>query len=125
MLYKIFSDISGINYQTRRAVLVGIDIDSVDVNLMACKLINAGILGKLARLIHDYLSSRAIRIQLDDIVSQQFSCELGLRQGSILSSLLFIIFIIDIVSNPTFTRFKYAEDTFHRMMFDFLFYIFW
>ena len=125
MLYKIFSDINGINYQTRRAVLVGIDFDSVDVNLMACKLINAGILGKLARLIHDYLSSRAIRIQLDDTVSQQFSCELGLRQGSILSPLLFIIFIIDIVSNPTFTHFKYAEDTSHRMMFGFLFYIFW
>ena len=38
MLYKIFSEICGINYQTRRAVLVGIYLektfDSVDVNLM-------------------------------------------------------------------------------------------
>ena len=105
MLYKIFSDINGFNYQTRRAVLVGIDLekafDSVDVNLMAIKLINAGVVGKLARLMHDCLSSRAIRIQIDDTVSPQFSCELGLPQGSILSPLLFIIFIFDIVSNPT------------------------
>ena len=115
MLYKIFSDINGVNYQKRRAVLVGIDLekafDSVDVNLMTIKLINAGVVGKLARLIHDYLSSRAIRIQIDDTVSPQFSCELGLPQGSILSPLLFIIFIIDIVSDPTLTHYKYADDT--------------
>ena len=92
MLYKIFSDISGINYQTRRAALNGIDLekafDSVDVNLMTNKLRNA-VVGKLARLIHDYLSSRAICIQIDDTVSPQFSCELGLPQGSILSPLLY------------------------------------
>ena len=115
MLYKIFSDINGINYQKRRAVLVGIDLekafDSVDVNLMTIKLINAGVVGKLARLILDYLSSRAIRIQIDDTVSPQFSCELGLPQGSILSPLLFIMFIIDIVSGPTLTHYKYADDT--------------
>ena len=115
MLYKIFSDINGINYQTRRAVLVRIDLekafDSVDVNLMTIKFINAGVVGKLARLIHDYLSSRAIRIQIDDTVSPQFSCELGLPQRSILSPLLFIIFIIDIVSDPTLTHYKYADDT--------------
>ena len=44
-------------------------------------------------------------------VSPQFSCELGLPQGSILSPLLFIIFIIDIVSDPTLTHYKYADDT--------------
>ena len=42
MLYKIFSDIDGINYQTRLAVLVGIDLektfDSVDVDLMTKNL---------------------------------------------------------------------------------------
>ena len=111
---KSFSDISGINYQTRRVVLVGIDLekafDSVDMNLMTIKLINAGVVGKLDRLIHDYLSSRAIRIQIDDTVSPQFSCELGLPQGSFLS-LLFIFFIIDIVSDPTLTHYKYADDT--------------
>ena len=50
MLYKFFSDINGINYQTRRAVLVGVDLekacDSVDVNLMTDKLINARVVGK-------------------------------------------------------------------------------
>ena len=65
----------------------------------------------LARLICDYLSSRAIRIQIDDTVSPQFRCGLGLLQGSILSPLLFIIFLIDIVSDPTITHYKYAEDT--------------
>ena len=115
MLYKIFSDINGINYQTRRAVLVGINLenafDSVDVNLMTIKLINAGVVRKFARLILGYLSSRAIRIQIDDTLSPQFSCKLGLPQGSILSPLLFIIFIINIVSDPTLAHFKYADDT--------------
>ena len=115
MLYKSFSDINGINYQTCRGVLVGKDLenafDSVDVNLMTVKLINAGVVGKLARLIHDYLSSRAIRIQINDTVSPQFSCAIGLPQGSILSHLLFIIFIIDIVSDPTFIHYQYADDT--------------
>ena len=41
---------------------------------------------------------------------RQFSCELDLPQGSILSP-LFIIFIIDIVSDPTLTHYKYADDT--------------
>ena len=115
MLYKIFSDINGINYQTRRVVLVGIysekTFDSVDVNLRTIKLINAGAFGKLARLIHDYFSSWTIRIQNDDNISPQFSCELGLLQGSILSPLLFIIFKFDIVSDPTLTHYKYADDT--------------
>ena len=78
---------------------------------MTIKLINAGVVGKLARLIQDYLSSRAIRIQIDDIVSPQFSCELGLPQGSILSPLLFIIFIIDRVNDHTLTHYKNADDT--------------
>ena len=55
--------------------------------------------------------SRVICIQIDDTVSPLFTCELGLPQGSILSPLLFIIFITDIVSDPTLTHYKYADDT--------------
>ena len=116
MLYKIFSDIDGINYQTRQALLVGIDLektfDSVDVNLMTIKLTNAAVVGKLAQLIHDYLSSRAIRIQISDTVSPQFSCELGLTQRSILSPLLFIIFII---LRDLSKRFGNHHLNFHRL----------
>ena len=83
----------------------------MDVNLMTIKFITAGVVGKFARLILDYISFRSIRIQIDDTVSPQFSCELGLPQGNILSPLLFIIFIINIVSDPTLTHFKYADDT--------------
>ena len=81
------------------------------MNLGTIKLINVGVVGKLARLIHDYLSSRVIRIQTDDTVSPQFNCELGLPQASILSPLLFIIVRIDIVSDPTLTHYIFADDT--------------
>ena len=114
MLYKIFAN-NQIKCPQQNAILIGIDLekafDSVYINLMTIKFIQSGVVGKLAGFVHDYLSNRKVQIQIDAIISDPFSCNLGLPQGSILSPLLFLIFVVDIVDQSICYQYKYADDT--------------
>ena len=59
MLYRLFADFNQITYIKGKASLLGVDLKkafgSVDIFLMTFKLIKSGIVGSLARLVHDYL----------------------------------------------------------------------
>ena len=84
--------------------LVFIDIqkafDCVDHNLLLEKLEKLGIRGQLFTMIQDYLFGRRQRVQAGRHASDYLYVRYGVPQGSVLSTLLFILFINDIFLLP-------------------------
>ena len=54
---------------------------------------DAGIKGKLWRILHDLLTGTSSRIRDGDLISQAYTAINGVREGSVLSPTLFLIFI--------------------------------
>ena len=77
---------------------------------MTIKHIQSGVVGKLGGLVHDYLSNRKVQSQKDALISDPFTCNLGLPQGSILSPLLILFFVVDIVDQPICYQCKNSDD---------------
>ena len=74
------------------------------------KLKQNGISGNLLDTITDFLNSRKQRVALNGQFSSWTSIEAGVPQGSILGSLLFLIYINDL-SDDLITNFKlFADD---------------
>lgn len=48
--------------------------------------------------IIDYLQENTQKVKLNNIVSEELSCGMGVSQGSVLGSLLFLIYVDDIVN---------------------------
>ena len=70
--------------------------DSVPRDLLLTKLLNMGISGKLFNIIrHIYTTDKAC-VKLGQSRSEFFSLDIGVRQGCILSPLLFNLFISDL-----------------------------
>ena len=116
LLYKIFTDLREVTTSNLKGMLISIDLekafDSVNTNILITKLHLAGIKGDLLGIINNLLSTRKIQIILDDFISEEKPCHIGLPQGSILSPLLFIILITDLLDNePRASVYKYADDT--------------
>ena len=116
LLYKIFTDLREVTTSNLKGMLISIDLekafDSVNTNILMTKLHLAGIKGDLLGIVNNLLSTRKIQIILDDFISEELPCHIGLPQGSILSPLLFIIFITDLLDNePRASVYKYADDT--------------
>ena len=88
----------------RSTGLVFIDIqkafDCVDHNLLLEKLEKLGIRGQLFTMIQDYLFGRRQRVQAGRHASDYLYVRYGVPQGSVLSTLLFILFINDIFLLP-------------------------
>ena len=115
LLYKIFTDLREVTTSNLKGMLISIDLekafDSVNTNILITKLHLAGIKGDLLGIINNLFSTRKIQIILDDFISEELPCHIGLPQGSILSPLLFIIFITDLLDNePRASVYKYADD---------------
>lgn len=89
--------------------------DCVLAKFMSKKLQSLGIRGSLNEWILSFLVNRKISVKLGDITSTTNNLNLGVPQGSVLSPLLFILFINDLESHISsefnFCLTMFADDT--------------
>ena len=67
------------------------------ITIFFFKLTSAGVSGSLLTLFSDYLNDRKQRVVLHGAISAWTSVEAGFPQGSILGSVLFLLYINGIV----------------------------
>ena len=89
--------------------------DSVWVKGLIYKLAKINIKGNILHIIHDFLDKRQIVININgEKGNPRESTEYGLPQGSVLSPLLFKIFLFDIIdelkTKPYIDIYKFADD---------------
>ena len=89
--------------------------DSVWKRGLMVKLHDIGITGDVAKLINDFLFSRKIKLNINgELGIERDSAEYGLPQGSVISPVLFKIYVMDFVSelleNPHVQILKFADD---------------
>ncbi|KAH7698463.1 AP-like endonuclease/reverse transcriptase [Aphelenchoides avenae] len=53
----------------------------------------------IVRWVHGFLSDRRARVRIDDTNSRSFPLKAGTPQGSVLSPILFLIFVNDILDD--------------------------
>ena len=70
--------------------------DTVNYKILLSKLIYYGIRGIAHKLFHSYLNNRKLYSSLNDINSSVLTLTHGIPQGSVLSALLFLIYINDL-----------------------------
>ena len=74
------------------------------------KLNGIGIKGRLLRWIANFLHSRRARCILEQTKGPGFETSIGLPQGSVLSPILFNIYIIDMYRRLLGAHIKFADD---------------
>ena len=84
--------------------------DKVWHKVLIYKLKQSGVAGNLLNTLADFLKDRKQRVVLNGQNSTWINAEAGVSQGSILGSLLFLIYINDLSENPVLKLF--ADDTF-------------
>ena len=84
--------------------------DSVWVDDLFFKLLERSVSGKMYQIIKLFLKTKVASIELNRHQSPKFQIDIGVPQGSMLSPLLFIIFLNDFLSNQEQT-FKFAHDS--------------
>ena len=86
--------------------------DSVDHNILLKKLFKYGVRGVALDLLKSYLSERKQYVKLSEHKSDLKVIEIGVPQGSVLGSLLFLLFINDLPNATKFNVKLFADDTF-------------
>jgi len=75
--------------------------DSVWHDGLRYKLRNLGLPVKLNRLLSSFLSDRTVRVRVGSTLSRPVRLEAGTPQGSVLSPLLYLVYVNDIPIQPT------------------------
>ena len=71
-----------------------------------------GLHHSLIKRISRFLSDRSIAIKVDGYLSNPHSINSGVPQGSVISPVLFILFIDDLLSSTSSSIFSFADDTY-------------
>ena len=71
-----------------------------------------GLHHSLINWISSFLSDRSIAIRVDGDPSNPHSINSGVPQGSVISPVLFILFINDLLSSTSSSIFSFADDTY-------------
>ena len=90
--------------------------DSLQHDILLEKLADYGLTDKAIALLKSYLSNRKQNVQLSYVSSSVRPISVGFPQGSILGSLLFKIFINDIVKSSTKFNLSYMQMTLHSIL---------
>ena len=69
--------------------------DYVDRDCLWYKMILKGIRGKMFNIIHSMYQNVKSQVRVNGVLSEQFDCHLGVRQGESLSPFLFSLFVND------------------------------
>lgn len=85
--------------------------DRVPHNRLIAVLEHCGIRGKLLTWISDFLHDRWYRVKYGSLLSQSYSVESGVPQGSVLGPYLFNIYVAHLSKTITSPCSLYADDT--------------
>ena len=84
--------------------------DSVWIDGLLWKMHSLGITGNIWCLIKDFLYRRKFKINVNGFRSEEYQSYVGVPQGSVLSPILFTIFLRDMCDNCYSINYKYADD---------------
>lgn len=87
--------------------------DSINHDILFCKLASLGINGPALELLRSYLLDRTQTVNISGVLSEKTIVNKGVPQGSILGPLLFLIYINDLPHclTPATDCILYADDT--------------
>ena len=113
---KVINFVSKALNDNQIAVGIFLDIskafDTVDRKILFSKLENAGIRGLALELLKNYLSDRYQKVYVNGTLSQNTKrLSIGLLQGSVLASLLFLIYVNDFNTSNELFNVIFADDT--------------
>ena len=86
---------------------------------LLAKLPMFGLNQTLINWIGSFLSDRSIAVRVDGFLSKLHSINAGVPQGSVISPVLFILFINDLLTSRSSSIHSFADDTFLRSSFSF------
>lgn len=113
-LLRISQDIfNGFNSKEHTAALF-VDVekayDSVWRDGLMHKLWDMGITGRMWSWIRNFLTGRSASINMSGVKATVFNIEVGLPQGSVISPLLFSLYIADCYEEVRCEKVKFADD---------------
>ena len=124
-LYKMTASIAEARRKRMSVMLLFMDFekafDSISSTAMIYKLSMYGISGTFLRLINNFLTTRSVTLKVNSFIGPlRRTGKFGLPQGSVLSPLLFVIYVSDMLGcahlvpgkgdNSSAVVFKYADD---------------
>lgn len=84
--------------------------DSVWPQGLVYRLEEMGVSGRFLKVIHSLVSDRFVAINVNGHLSGERKCHVGLPQGSVLSPLLFALYISDMTKDLPGAPLQYADD---------------
>lgn len=86
--------------------------DSVKHSFVEDKLHSLGIRGNILKWIMSFLKNRRLSVRIKDTLSETYTIDVGVAQGSVLGPLIFLLFVNDLPNNIT-SGFpvNFADDT--------------
>ena len=115
---KVFSDLIIDKSQGKDTILILLDLsaafDTVDQDIPRNDLFSLGIDGIVLEWFRPYLKNRIFRVCVNETLSDECKMKTGVPQGSILGSILFLIYTIElhcVLESLGVSYHCYADDT--------------